>query len=194
LYVFLSFITDSILLWLEKKGDDSLIHEILPFYTILEFGIFAFVLYLVIDNRIFKSIILISGLGFLIFSLVYLITGANKNFDSVSASLESIFVIAYCILYLFDQLNKPQVIFIYQDPNFWFVAGFMVYLSGTLFLFIQANNLDLETRDNLWKINYFANIVKNILFAIAFSTKKSDSIFPSLDSPFDDALEKESTF
>lgn len=75
--------------------------------------------------------------------------------------------------------------FIYQDSSFWIVTGLMVYLSGTLFLFVLASQLDNEARNNFWKINLFANITKNILFAIAFSTKKSKSIVQSLENPFD---------
>lgn len=75
--------------------------------------------------------------------------------------------------------------FVYQDPSFWFVVGLMVYLSGNLFLFIQANNLEKEVRNNFWKINLFANITKNILFAIAFSTKKSKTIVNSMENPFE---------
>ena len=92
--------------------------------------------------------------------------------------------------YLFDQLNKPQVMFIYQDANFWFVIGFMVYLSGTLFLFIQANELERVVRDNFWKINHFSNITKNILFAIAFSIRKDAQNKKSLfESPFEDIFD-----
>jgi hypothetical protein len=98
--------------------------------------------------------------------------------------MESILIVSYCIFYLFDQLNKPQVIFIYQEPSFWFVVGLMVYLSGTLFLFIQADALDTELRRNFWKILLSATIVKNILFAIAFSTKKSKTIKNSIENPF----------
>ena len=144
---------------------------------------------MIIDNKLFRQVILFSGIGFFVFSLIYSFSSGDRNFDSLSASIESILIVAYCILYLFDQLNKPQVIFIYQDPNFWIVVGFMVYLCGTLFLFIEANNLEQETRDNFWKINLFATIVKNILFAIAFSTTKSDSIFPRGENQFDDLLE-----
>jgi hypothetical protein len=64
----------------------------------------------------------------------------------------------------------------------------MVYFSGTLFLFIQANNLDREIRENFWKINLFSNITKNILFAIAFSTRKSRIIQTSLENPFDNDI------
>lgn len=82
-------------------------------------------------------------------------------------------------------MNKPQVIFIYQEPNFWFVVAFIIYFSGTLFLFIQAKNLTMEVRDNFWKINLFSNIIKNILFAIAFSTKKSKNLHQTMENPFE---------
>jgi hypothetical protein len=145
----------------------------------------------VIDNRIFKTIILFSGIAFYAFAIwlyIYMIGDNEKSFDSLPASVESILIVAYSIFYLFDQMNKPQVIFIYQEPNFWFVVAFIIYFSGTLFLFIQASNLDREIRDNFWKINLFLNITKNILFAIAFSTKKSNNLhFPS-ENPFDNDI------
>jgi hypothetical protein len=104
------------------------------------------------------------------------------------ASIESLLIVAFSIFYLFDQMNKPQVIFIYQEPNFWFVVGFIIYFSGTLFLFIQASNLTKEVRDNFWKINLFSTIIKNILFAIAFSTKKSKNLQTSYENPFDNDI------
>ncbi len=78
--------------------------------------------------------------------------------------------------------------FIYQDQNFWFVVGFMVYLSASLFLFIEANNLVKEIRDIYWNILLFANITKNILFTVAFSRKETKSISLSLENPFDDHM------
>jgi len=83
-------------------------------------------------------------------------------------------------------MNKPQVIFIYQEPPFWFVVGFIIYFSGTLFLFIQASNLDRDSREDFWIINYFLNITKNILFAIAFSTEKNKKLQYPHDNPFDE--------
>jgi hypothetical protein len=111
----------------------------------------------------------------------------GTSFDSLPASIEAILIVAYSIFYLFDQMNKPQVMFIYQEPTFWFIVAFIIYFSGTLFLFIQASHLDREIRDNFWKINLFLNIAKNILFAVAFSTKKSKSLKFS-DNPFDNDI------
>ncbi|MBO9571450.1 MAG: hypothetical protein J7497_04485, partial [Chitinophagaceae bacterium] len=45
--------------------------------------------------------------------------------------------------------------------------------------------LDNALRKNFWKILLSANVVKNILFAIAFSTKKGKTIKNSLDNPFE---------
>ena len=133
-------------------------------------------------------IIMASGAAFFLFSIIYFITVKNNTFDSLPASIESILIVTFSIFYLFDQMSKPQVIFIYQEPNFWFIVGFIIYFSGTLFLFIQASNLTQEVRDNFWKINYFCNIIKNILFAIAFSTKKSKNLQQTFENPFENEI------
>lgn len=184
-YVLFSFSIDNLLLLIEKSQYNRYTYNILGIFTVIEYSLFAYFLFSVIEKRAFKVIIVIATIGFYLFALYYYIKVGDHGFDSLTASIESIFIVTFCIFYLFDQLNKPQVMFIYQDPNFWFVAGFMVYLSGTLFLFIQASELDKEVRQNFWKINLVANITKNILFAIAFSTKKSKSIANSMENPFD---------
>lgn len=188
-YVALCFTSDSILLPLDSVVYEKLIYTILSGFTIIEYSLFAFFLYSIIANKAFKLIILVATIGFYLFALFYFFSASDKSFDSLAASVESILIIAFCILYLFDQLSKPQMMFIYQDPNFWFVVGFMVYLSGNLFLFIQANNLHNDIREKFWKIALFSNVVKNILFAIAFSTKKAKPIQGAFGNPFGDDID-----
>jgi hypothetical protein len=191
--VVFSFCVDTILLRLDTVNNRTVIYTILSVFTVVEFAVFTYVLYSIIDNKVFRKIIVSTAAAFFIFAIsmyFYGIGDDKKSFDSLPASVESILIVAYSIFYLFDQMNKPQIIFIYQEPNFWFVVGFIIYFSGTLFLFIQASNLDREIRDNFWKINLFLNIAKNILFAIAFSTKKSKSLQFSSENPFEhDILE-----
>lgn len=176
---------DTLLLRLESNSHAAAIYNILSAFTLIEYAIFAYVLYSIILNRLFRIIILASSGVFFVFAIYYFLTYKSDTFDSLPASIESILIVAFSIFYLFDQMNKPQVIFIYQEPNFWFVVGFIIYFSGTLFLFIQASNLTLEVRDNFWKINLFSSIIKNILFAIAFSTKKSGNLQQTLENPFE---------
>jgi len=175
-----------------KKGNEIIIN-ILSAFTIIEYSFFATVLYLIIEKKTFRLIIAISGACFLIMSLVIFLAGREKNFDSVSTAIEGILIIIYCMFYLFEQLNKPQVMFIYQDQNFWIIAGFILYLSATLFLFILANSVPQDTRDKIWKINHFATILKNIFFAIAFSIKRNENTISDYEQPFDGLFENKST-
>lgn len=189
LYVVFSFLNDNLLLVIEHSRFNRYTYHILSAYTIIEYSIFAFFLHSIIHKKLFRTIILICTTGFYLYAIYALFLSVDQGFDSVSASIESILIVSFCILYMFDQLNKPQVIFIYQEPNFWFVVTFMVYLAGTLFLFISASALEKHVRDNFWQINYFANITKNILLAIAFSTRKSEINISSLENPFADVFE-----
>lgn len=187
-YIITSFINDNLLLLFNDRKYDRLTYVILCVYTIIEYSIFASVLYLIIERKIFRLIIIVLTICFFAFAATIFFISTKNNFDSLPASVESICIITYCIFYLFDQLNKPQIIFIYQHQNFWFVTGFIIYLSATLFLFIEASDLSKEVRDGFWKILLFANIVKNILFAIAFSRKETPDVQNALENPFDDKL------
>lgn len=186
-FIIFSLSVDTLLLHLQVKRESQAItiYNVLSAFTLIEYGVFTYFLYSIIDNRLFRIIILGLSGAFFLFTTYYYFSFKSDTFDSLPASIESILIVAYSIFYLFDQMSKPQVIFIYQEPNFWFVVGFIIYFSGTLFLFIQASNLTLEVRDNFWKINLFSNIIKNILFAIAFSTKKSANLQQTMENPFE---------
>ena len=188
MYVIFSCLVDTLLLLLDTGSHSSTIFNLLSVFTLVEYSVFSYVLYSVIISRLFRGVILISSVVFFVFSIYYFLTVKNNTFDSLPASIESILIVAYSIFYLFDQMNKPQVIFIYQEPHFWFVVAFIIYFSGTLFLFIQASNLTKEVRDNFWKISLISLIIKNILFAIAFSTKKGKNLQQPFENPFENDI------
>lgn len=188
-YVIFSFATDSVLLKLNETNfegvNDVMVFNVLSLFTVVEFSVFTFFLYNAIEKLTFRRIIVVSAIAFYAFIIgLYLLQNRDNTFDSLGASVEAILIVVYSMFYLFDQMNKPQVFFIYQDPNFWFVVAFILYFSGTLFLFIQASNLGPQDLVNFWIINYFLNITKNILFAIAFSTRKSKTLQYNSENPF----------
>ena len=62
----------------------------------------------------------------LVLSIIYLavaiydISGPDFNsYDSVSSSIESLLLIIYSVIYLFEQISKPDHIFFYAIPEFW---------------------------------------------------------------------------
>jgi hypothetical protein len=84
------------------------------------------------------------------------------------ASIEAILIIIYCIIFFYEQINNPDISFIYSSKKFWVTTAFLVYLSGTLFLFIYTSDLSEAEQFYYWPINYFFNILKNLVIALAF--------------------------
>jgi hypothetical protein len=122
---------------------------------------------------------------FIIFSIGhYWLNVGKQNFDSLPASVEAILIVFFCILYLFEQINTPEVMLVYESYKFWVIIGFLIYLAGGLSLYILAANLTEEEMNNYWKINYAFNMIKNLLFAVAFAMKKENSNTHTMQKPY----------
>ena len=168
------------------------IYLFLSVFTILEYFSFITFLYLCISNKIVKKATLFFSVlyvGYLI--LNYIQSYKNtEDFDSIQASVESILIIILCIIYLYEQIDKPQDYFIYSSPNFWVILGFLSYMAGTLFLFITSNSISFPERHKFWFINNICNIFKNILFSIAFIINYFNYKNPPIGRPYDTLLEE----
>jgi len=155
----------------------------LSIFTIIEYFLFSLFLYLIIKKKIIRIIILICLPVFLAISIISFYANRDTGFDSLSTTVESIFIISFCIFFLFQELNNPEIPFIYQNPNFWFVFGMLGYLAGNFFLFLQYANISTDVRDGFWMINLLFNTLKNLLFAIAIYLPKTKKDNHDLDIP-----------
>ena len=164
-YCIYSFINDFIILYRDNNGLSFSIF--LYVFTIIEYILFSFLLYFLIKNKTVKKAILLLSLCFIAFCLYNIFDKAVEAFDSVHASVESILLIAYCIIYLYEQLNQPQTTVIYSTYTFWILIGLLIYLSGTFFLYTFAMDLPPDLRETYWVINLICNILKNVLFTIS---------------------------
>lgn len=140
-------------------------------FTIIEYSLFSLFLYLQINSKLFKRLILLGSVVFLILGFYNMVKMSNNSFDSLPASIESVFVIFYSILLLFESLNFSENSYINSSKTFWIVIAILIYLSATLILFISSTYLSENERRSYWPINSIANIVKNLLFSIAFIKK-----------------------
>jgi len=164
-YNIYSFLND--LLIINRFAHGLKVSMFLYTFTVVEYTSFSFLLYFLIKSNIVKKTILICSLLFIVFCLYNIINEPIRVFDSVQASIESILVLVYCIIYFYEQLNQPQLSFIYTKYTFWLITGVLVYLSGTFFLYAFAVNLPDQTRVNWWAINLVCTILKNVLFTVA---------------------------
>jgi hypothetical protein len=172
IYSLFAFITDRLLLNFKSSEYPRLSFSILSLFTIIEFTLFTIFIYFSLRSRKIKSSILIVSAIFVFFSIIfYFLKLGNEKFDSVSASIEAILILAFCILFLFDNINTEPS-FIYEKYEFWIIVGMLIYLGGVLFLFIFSSSFTKDEKNIYWNINYSLNILKNILFAIAFFMKK----------------------
>jgi hypothetical protein len=143
-------------------------------FTILEFTLFSFFFYSSLQEKKFKYIPVIGALVFYGIALGNFTSKSQEDFDSLTASVEAILIIIYCILLLYEQIKDPSVMFVYNTKKFWVIIAFFLYFSSTLFLFLYAGSLTQQEHNNYWSINNFFEMLKNILFSISFIIKKSD--------------------
>lgn len=167
-YMILSFVADILLL--EFKIYRTYFYG---FFTLAEYTMFCYFLYLSFKRKSFKWLLIWC---YPVFCLVLVYSIMNKyitnyNFDYLSSSFEAIILIILSVLFFYEQLQNPEINIVYASKSFWIVIAILIYMSATLFLFISSSILssDFQLKKNLWLINNGANIIKNILFAIAFS-------------------------
>jgi len=136
--------------------------------SFLEFVFYPLILSFILKNKIFQYTIIISITSFLIFAIfnIYLwepLTAFNTN----TRAVEGILMIAFCIYFYFDLFLKTEVVKLSTYPYFWLVSGLLIYFSGTLFLYLYANQIVKSTNITYWIIHSILNIFLNIMFSIS---------------------------
>ena len=179
-YCCISFITDNSL----HKLPEFRKFYIFSSFTVIEYSLFSLFLYLSLKEKVFKYILIFFSIIFYIIAAWGFTNKIIESFDSISASLEASLIILYCIFFLYERINDPAVTYIYYSKEFWIIIAFLLYLSSTLFLFIYAAALTKQEYRDFWSINNIFDILKNLLFSIAFFMKKSQNRLFSLKKPY----------
>lgn len=181
-YCIYSICNDSIIIY--RASHHLSFSVFLYIFTLLEYLFFSIVLYFFLHSPFLKAIVITLSIVFVCFCLYNIFFINFKKFDSYQASIESILIIAYCVFFFFEEINNPRIPIIYTSYKFWFIIGALMYLSATFFLFIYASDLPDETREQYWVLNVFGNVLKNLLFSIAFAFYKPEKSSPRLgDTP-----------
>lgn len=143
-------------------------------FTVVEFSFFCFFYKYALPTNFVKKIIIPIWAVFTIFAFVdFFLINKMGAFDSIASGMESIFIILMCIYYLIVQLKGSNNLFVYSTANFWIIITFLIYVSGTFFLYVMTENM---IQDRSFKIQYTIinsafNILKNIMLSIAMLMK-----------------------
>jgi hypothetical protein len=83
-----------------------------------------------------------------------------------------------CLYYFYEQLREDtSTLLIYTTHNFWIIIAFLIFFSGTFFLYIYAENVvnDKAFQNQYAVINSGFNLLKSILFSVAMLMKPPES-------------------
>lgn len=148
-------------------------------FTIFEYSFFCYFFYLIIPKSTAKKIVPFVWLGFVLFAITNIFYFNKMNsFDSFAIGMESIIILLLCIYYLYLQIKDANNLMIYSTFNFWIIITFLIYFSGTFFLYIMAENMlsNIAFQKQYLIINSIFSILKNILLSIAMTMKTNYTI------------------
>lgn len=170
LYLIFSFFSDFLFLTLPSNSGLRSIGFVI--FSLLEFLFFSFYLSRIIVSPSGRKVLFSLSFIYIFFVLVYIVVKkGSTGFDTLPASVESLVILVFCITFFFEQIKNPKTMFLYNEKSFWIVTGLLIYVAGTFFLFIQSSFFSKSELRQYWILSQVGNILKNLLFAVAFFIK-----------------------
>lgn len=171
LYLTYCFLNEAINYYLYKVLNNET-YLFINLFTILEYLFIILFYRMILQKKIYKKVLEVVSIifiGYYLWDLIYF-EDFTIDFASRPAAIESIILLTFSILYLFEQINDTFTIFIYSKKSFWIVVAIIIYLSGTFFLFIfaQKNMNDDVFAEQYTVMNSILYIIKNLIISIAF--------------------------
>lgn len=183
-----------------------------PVNTLLEYSFFATLIYQQLKLPRPKQIIVVLSVLFFVFEIIYFIghskdilaalppfvedftswivvPNKKKSFDSIPIGIESILIFVFIFFFLYEQFKDVKETPIYNNYFFWISIGLLIYLGGSLFIYLMASNLlTNEEIDQYWFFTYIVETIKNLLltasvFVYSKNPNKTNSnkVLPNLD-------------
>lgn len=190
-YILYCIVNEGMSFYLQSFGSPNTVYLFLLF-TIVEYSFFCYFIYLILPKNLVKRSVPFVWIGFLLFAFIdYAFFSKAQEFDSIASGIESIIVLMLSIYFLFSQVKGANSLLIYSTFNFWAVIAFLIYFSGTFFLYLMTERMmhDVSFQKQYFVINISFNILKNLLLCVAMTmrvntVKQEKSVIPDLDDDF----------
>jgi predicted neutral ceramidase superfamily lipid hydrolase len=161
-------------IWQRKNGINNI--PSLHLLTISEFIFISVFFYHTYNLKWLKKFTVFLLIFFIVFfSLNTLFVQDIYTYNTNSRGLEALFVCLYCMLYFYQLLKEKITIPLTQIPEFWVVAGLLIFFSFiqiySLFFYYLAE--EPEMNNALQKILRVASIIYYPLIAMGIWKKSS---------------------
>ena len=154
--------------------------QIISFFNPLTYLIFIYFFFQqVLIGSLNKRVILICTIVYVALQFIPFIFETNSTITSIVTTVNTIFILLFCLLYFFEQIRFPKTMFIYTQSSFWSIVGFLVFSAGTFFIFWYNTIVkQSEVFENQYiVIHALIFIIRNVLFSIAFIIKPEKQSF-----------------
>jgi len=136
-------------------------------YTLTEYATFASLLFINIKSK--RAKLFGVGISILFTIFLYLIDFVVRfrSFDSIAIATETLILLVFAIYFFYEQFKDASSLYIYNHYCFWLTIGILIYLCGSLFIFLYADQITPQQKSQFWFFTYVVEIIKNLLFAVA---------------------------
>lgn len=121
-----------------------------------------------------RRLIMVFSVFFFVLWMFAFIKNGSLEFLYVVNATEFIAVIFLSIIYFFEQIIATDGSIVYNQPRFVVVTAYLIYISGTFFIFLYLNSLNIQDQTKFLSINSILVIIKTILLCIAMSMKNKE--------------------
>jgi hypothetical protein len=160
-------------------------------YTLLEYGTFASLLLINIQDKKIKIFGFAISVLFTVFLFVFTFVIRYKKFDSIPIAAETLVLLVLAFYFFYEQFKDPSALYIYTHYCFWLAIGILIYLCGSLFIYVYGDQMTSKEINQFWFFTYIVEIIKNILFSIAviIYSRKPGAKSKKIDIPYLDIKE-----
>jgi len=146
-------------------------------YTLLEYVTFASLIFINIKSKKARFWGICISILFTVFLYLFNFVVRFKSFDSIPIATETLVLLVFSIYFFYEQFKDASSLYIYNHYCFWFTIGILIYLCGSLFIYVFGDQLTPEQVNQFWFFTYVVEIIKNLLFTIAIITYSRKSNF-----------------
>jgi len=137
------------------------------FYGLAQLLLLFWFYYLIFEKPSLKKPFLIVGIGLTLLGIGNWIFSEGQSNALYTNAIDTAALLGLCVYYFYKMLKTESEVNILSAPLFWINTGLLIYLSGTLLLFLSADYIIRVLKDDFalaLTIHNFLGVIANGLF------------------------------
>lgn len=151
----------------EKKINNMVMYHI---QTFVEFYFLIFVYYRIMRRINSQKMVRLFAVIFLFASMLFYFRDSVYEFNTGQRYIEMILLMFTMFVFLYEMTLYDSALRIRKSPFFWLTAGYLIYFSGTLLLFLLQQRFVDSGFNDYWVVHGIFNIFLNLVLTFVLWT------------------------